>query len=170
MHGGTSPGAKKGNSYAKKHGVYSRFFTEEELAELDEVSVDDINGELKLCKIQLLRALKADQEQAEKTGGESLELISQTIQAVKSYGEDARKQVNQSFQKTNFSGIINTLIGRIQSLTHSRQDLIARKIDIELKQIELEKIKSAETENEAQPVKVVIQMEDARKYDSSEAE
>lgn len=38
----------------------------------------------------------------------------------------------------------------------------AAKVDLEMKQMELSKLKAAESENDVQPVKVVIQVEDAR--------
>lgn len=169
FHGGKSTGnpKAKGNQNAKKHGAYSKFFTDDEKAQLDELELDNLNSELQLCKIQLIRALEAQEKQLKANDNDKMELIAQTIQAVKDGEQIARQQVNKSFAKTDFGGIIDRLIGRIQSLTHSIQDMQSKAIDIEIKQIELEKIKSAEQEGELTPVQVVVQVQDARKNDKS---
>ncbi|WLF84826.1 HGGxSTG domain-containing protein [Moraxella sp. ZY210820] len=169
FHGGKSTGVK-GNQNARKHGAYSKFFTDDEKAQLDELELDNLNSELQLCKIQLIRALEAQEKQLKANDNDKMELIAQTIQAVKDGEQIARQQVNKSFAKTDFGGIIDRLIGRIQSLTHSVQDMQSKAIDMEMKQIELDKLKAKEAENQALPVKVVIQVEDARKYDESEIE
>jgi len=171
FHGGLSTGAPKGSQNALKHGAYSKFFSEQELNYLDEVGEEEsLRSELKLCKIQLIRALKAQEKQLQANESDKLELIAQTMQAVKDGEQLQRQQINKSFSKTDFGAIIDRLIGRIQSLTHSLQDMQSKKIDIELKQIELDKLKSAQDEAKAQPIQVVIDVKDARKYAEPEQE
>lgn len=162
FHGGKSTGVK-GNQNARKHGAYAKFFTDDEKAQLDEIELDNLESELKLCKIQLIRALEAQEKQLKANDNDKMELIAQTIQAVKDGEHIARQQVNKSFAKTDFGGIIDRLIGRIQSLTQSKQDMLSKAIDIELKQIELNKIKALEQEKEVTPVQVVVNVRDARK-------
>lgn len=129
-HGGKSTGAPKGNKNAKKHGIYSKFFSDDEKALLDEMALDNVDNELQFCKIQLIRVLRLD---------EPIESVA----------------------------IIDRLMGRIQSLTQLRLDLRAKTLDVELKQLELAKIKEPQEEY-VQPVKVVVQVEDARKYPSND--
>lgn len=125
IHGGKSTGAPKGNKNAQKHGIYSKFLTDDEKALLNDIELDSVDSELQLCKIQLMRVLRLD---------EPIECIT----------------------------IIDRLIGRIQSLTTLRLDLLSKALDIELKQFELD---SKKTQDEpVPPVKVVVQVEDARKY------
>lgn len=163
FHGGKSTGAPKGNQNARKHGAYSRFFTEEEKNQLDEIELDNIDSELQLCKIQLLRALEAQEKQLQSTETDKLELIAQTMQAVKDGDDLSRQQINKSFAKTDFGFIIDRLIGRIQSLTQTRMDMMSKSIDIELKQHELAKIQDAGEKQKAQPIQVVIDVVDGRK-------
>lgn len=133
-HGGKSTGVK-GNKNAQKHGIYSKFLTNDEKSLLNNIELDHVDDELQLCKIQLIRILKLQSEDIE---------------------------------PENSVMIIDRLIGRIQSLTQLRLDLVSKSLDIELKQLELDKLKAEETENQALPVKVVINVEDARKYPSND--
>lgn len=62
LHGGASKGAPKGNQNARKHGLYSEYFTEEEAKTLDTVELGKVDDELKLCRIKLRRWLKFENE------------------------------------------------------------------------------------------------------------
>lgn len=185
LHGGKSTGAKNNhhNQNAKKHGIYSKFITDEEYQTVEQSELESLNDELILCKVRLLRALKAEQEQGN-LGNEALELIRKTVEPpiiggmpIMPDDDDVAEIVKKSFEKRDYNSIIDRLIGRIQSLTINIQDMQSKAIDrqskaidMEMKQIELDKLKAKEAENQALPVKVVIQVEDARKYDKSETE
>lgn len=164
LHGGLSTGAPKGNQNARIHGIYSKFFSEEEKQEAAQFDIDRIDDELLLCKVQLMRALKAEQEQTSKNDSEKLELIAKTMQVVQEMGMDnGKKQVHQSFAKTDFGGLIDRLIARIQSLTVTRQDLMSKVIDLQMKQIELDKIKSQQQDSQATPTQIIIDVINGRK-------
>lgn len=164
LHGGLSTGAPKGNQNARIHGIYSKFFSEEEKQEAAQFDIDRIDDELLLCKVQLMRALKAEQEQTSKNDSEKLELIAKTMQVVQEMGMDnGKKQVHQSFAKTDFGGLIDRLIARIQSLTITRQDLMSKVIDLQMKQIELDKIKSQQQDSQATPTQIIIDVINGRK-------
>ncbi|RKM33454.1 HGGxSTG domain-containing protein [Moraxella catarrhalis] len=164
LHGGLSTGAPKGNQNARIHGIYSKFFSEEEKQEAAQFDIDRIDDELLLCKVQLMRALKAEQKQASKNDNEKLELIAKTMQVVQEMGMDnGKKQVHQSFAKTDFGGLIDRLIARIQSLTITRQDLMSKVIDLQMKQIELDKIKSQQQDSQATPTQIIIDVINGRK-------
>lgn len=151
MHGGKSTGAKNnfGNQNAKKHGIYSKFITDDEWQAVEQSELDNLDDELRLCKVRLLRALQAENEQGN-LGDEALELIRKTVEPPIIGGipitpdDDVSEIVKKSFEKRDYNSIIDRLIGRIQSLTQARLELLAKGIDIELKQIQLEKVKSGQ--------------------------
>lgn len=57
LHGGASKGAPKGNQNAVKHGIYSRFFSQEELDEAKQMQ-GSIENELAIARLQLFRLLQ----------------------------------------------------------------------------------------------------------------
>lgn len=66
MHGGTNPGAPLGNTNAKRPGsLTSRFYTEEEQALVDsgELSLDNVDAELHMLQIRLLRELNREADE-----------------------------------------------------------------------------------------------------------
>lgn len=132
MHGGTSPGAPKGNQNARKHGIYSKAMIPEELEIYDSIEVGNIDEEIKVAKLQLLRALKA---QNKADDGDNLELFEEITS---SGGEDievpegvdapaGRTTVKR--KRREYEGIINTLLGRIGDLESKRAEMIAKSSD-----------------------------------------
>lgn len=68
LHGGRSPGASKGNKYARTHGAYETIIrdrlTEEEQAVFDAISVDpNMNQEIKILRFKMLRLLDPVEKQ-----------------------------------------------------------------------------------------------------------
>lgn len=65
LHGGLSKPkpAPKNNKFASKHNIYSQFMTEDEIEFSQQSELHSVDSELKLCKVQLTRALKAKQAQ-----------------------------------------------------------------------------------------------------------
>lgn len=162
-HGGASTGAPKGNKNALKHGAYSKFYTDDELGQLDDISTADIESELKLCKVQLIRVLNAAEKQSSFDDSKQLDLVGQSTQVVKNGEQISRQEISKKYAKTDYAGIIDRLIGRIQSLTQTMQDMSIKAIDKQMREIELEAIKSSMGDNAAQPVTVNIEVKDARK-------
>lgn len=172
LHGGKSTGPKNnhGNQNAKKHGIYSKFITDDEWQAVEKSELDTLDDELRLCKVRLLRALQAENKQGN-LGDEALELIRKTVEPPIIGGvpimpdddDDMAEIVKKSFEKRDYNSIIDRLIGRIQSLTVTRQDIVSKSIDIELKQIELDKVKSADEKTKTKPTKIVINVQDGRK-------
>ena len=161
-HGGASTGAPKGNKNALKHGAYSKFYTDDEIGQLDDISTADIESELKLCKVQLIRALNAADKQSSFDDSKQLDLVGQSTQVVKNGEQISRQEISKKYAKTDYAGIIDRLIGRIQSLTQTMQDMSIKALDYEMKAIELESIRSLAGDADVQPVKIVIQVEDGR--------
>ena len=171
LHGGLSTGAPKGNKNNLKHGIYSKYFTEQENQLAEQLDLSQIDEELKLCKIRLMRALKLEAEQGK--GEDALELTTKitkppVIGGVPVIDADIGDIIERTFSKKDYSPIVDRLIARIQSLTTTRYQLMTQAIDAEMKQIELDKIKSANDGQVAQPVQIVVNVQDARKYAESE--
>lgn len=176
MHGGKSTGVKE-NQNAKKHGIYAKFITDDEWQAVAKSELDRLDDELRLCKVRLLRALQAENKQGN-LGDDALELIRKTIEPPIIGGmpitaddddDDVAEIVKKSFERQDYNAIIDRLIGRIQSLTVTRQDLVSKSIDIELKQIELDKVKSADEKTQAKPTQIVINVQDGRKDAKTDA-
>jgi hypothetical protein len=62
MHGGTNTGAPPGNDNAVKHGIYRSTLTEDERADYDSLQLGDVDHELRLVRVRLARALKAERD------------------------------------------------------------------------------------------------------------
>ncbi|WP_182995106.1 HGGxSTG domain-containing protein [Moraxella catarrhalis] len=178
LHGGKSTGPKNnhGNQNAKKHGIYAKFITDDEWQAVEKSELDTLDDELRLCKVRLLRALQAENKQGN-LGDEALELIRKTVEPPIIGGvpimpdddDDMAEIVKKSFEKRDYNSIIDRLIGRIQSLTVTRQDLVSKSIDIELKQIELDKVKLADEKTQAKPTQIVINVQDGRRDAKTDA-
>ena len=178
LHGGKSTGPKNnhGNQNAKKHGIYAKFITDDEWQAVEKSELDTLDDELRLCKVRLLRAVQAENKQGN-LGDEALELIRKTVEPPIIGGvpimpdddDDMAEIVKKSFEKRDYNSIIDRLIGRIQSLTVTRQDLVSKSIDIELKQIELDKVKLADEKTQAKPTQIVINVQDGRRDAKTDA-
>lgn len=132
MHGGTNKGAPKG-SQAKAGALYSNYYTDDEKLLAEELELESIDAELRLCKIRLNRALKLEAEQA----AEALELerIVETPAIVGGVpitdAPDVPPVQQKTFVRKDYEPIIQRLLGRIESLTLTRQKLInGMKLDI----------------------------------------
>ena len=148
MHGGKSTGAPKFNSNGRKHGIYSKFLSEEESQIANDFDLSQIDDELRLCKVRLMRALKHEHEQG--GGEEALELISKIttppiIGGVPVADDEIGDIVERTFSKKDYSPLIERLIARIQSLTSTRYQLMLQNMDVELKRIELDRIKAEQS-------------------------
>ena len=62
MHGGTSIGGPVGNDNAVKHGIYRSTLTEDERADYDSLQLGGVDHELRLVRVRLARALKAERD------------------------------------------------------------------------------------------------------------
>ena len=133
MHGGKSTGAPKNNQNSVKAGaLYSDYYTDEEKLLAEELELERIDAELRLCKIRLNRALKLEAEQTEAL---ELERIVETPALVGGVpitdDPDVPPVQQKTFVRKDYEPIIQRLLGRIESLTLTRQKLInGMKLDI----------------------------------------
>jgi hypothetical protein len=119
LHGGKSPGAPKGNQNARKHGIYSDALTPEEGELFEEIKSDQLEQELKIAKIQLRRALIAQNE-----SGAKPELMEFTAHRGK--GSRAKGPREERYRRLNYSDSIQKLLGRIGDLELKRALLLAK--------------------------------------------
>lgn len=150
LHGGKNTGAPKDNKNSLKHGIYAKAMTEEELSIVDEMTLGSVDNELKVCRIRLRRALLAEVENQEMEVVERLERPA-ILGGVPDY-EEMIKELK--FIKRDYSPIIDRLVARIESLERTRRELLS----------------DADDTSEVSPVKIVIDVQDARKMKDDPAE
>lgn len=122
LHGGANNGAPKGSRNAAKPGnIYSAYLTDEENAVLTRLEIGKIEDELRLCRIRLMRALKAETNEPE------LEQIT----------NKADGGIEEVSKRRDYSSLIDRLMGRIASLEKDRIALIDAELNVELKRAEL---------------------------------
>ena len=137
LHGGTNPGAPKGNQNARKHGIYSDTLTVDEQGLWDDINVGSLDDDIRIAKLQLRRALMA-QAKAEAGDGLDLDLESvNTFMPEVSGGEgDDGEEVGQREQprqtttvqrrRRGYEDIINRLLGRIGDLEAKRAEILKK--------------------------------------------
>ena len=79
MHGGKAAETHKGNQNARKHGIYSDAIQAEESELWDQIDVGSLDDDIRIAKLQLRRALIA-QNKAE--AGDGLDLDMDSINTV----------------------------------------------------------------------------------------
>ena len=119
MHGGKSPGAKKGNQYGRKHGIYSDVLSPEDQALYDDIQVGSLDDEIKLCRIQLRRAIIAQEQAKLLEAQDGLELDSFT-QSAGMGPKGPVKLAEKKWVRKDYSEVISRLSGRIGKLETQR--------------------------------------------------
>jgi hypothetical protein len=125
LHGGASSGggAPKGSQNALKHGIYGSILTDEEKGQWDGLTLGSVDDELRLCKLRLARALKAEQEIGDKP--ELDEVIVRTRQ--RKNGEDGQATSGEKhYARRDHSAVIDRLMSRIESLEKTRLALLGQ--------------------------------------------
>lgn len=121
MHGGKATGAPTGNRNAATPGsIYSRYFTEEEKDLAAQIELGKVDEELRLTRIRLMRALAREAEY-----GNTLELDSEKREPVIVDGEivAGTEQVTTTSKVRDYTGLIDKLTARIESLERTRVEL-----------------------------------------------
>lgn len=130
MHGGKATETHAGNQNARTHGIYSSALAPDEAELWDQIPVGALDDELKVCRLQLRRAMLAQQHAGK---GDGLEL-DQEVLDVPGVGEKAgdagRNMAQPSFTRrrtrVGYEDIINRLLGRIGDLETKRADLLKK--------------------------------------------
>ena len=136
LHGGNA-GAPKGNKNSAKHNIYAQFMTDDEKKFSLDVDLDSIDAELRLCKVQLKRALEARAKQEsdpENTLDLDTKVLGDMIPGVADSGDKI------TYKRKDYDAFIDRTVARISALTKQRNELIDQQLTIKLKQAELSKI------------------------------
>lgn len=163
LHGGNA-GAPTGNKNSAKHNIYSQFMTEEEIEFSQQSELHSVDSELKLCKVQLTRALKAKQAQDDAIKDQDKVTIdSMTLGDANPQDQSGGDRI--VYKRKDYDALIDRLIGRISMLTKQRNELETQVLTNQKLKLEIEKLKGDEDGigDDPTPVKVTIQVVDASK-------
>ncbi|RAS14835.1 hypothetical protein DFO50_10990 [Microvirgula sp. AG722] len=165
LHGGRSTGPRNqtGNRNAARPGsLYSRFLSDEEQGIAASIELGNVDEELRLTRIRLMRALQREQDK-----GDTLEVESETTEPVEIDGEPTGGDlIKRTAKVRDYSALIDKLTARVESLEARRVALVAAALDAEIKQLEIEKRRAELKDPDddiPSPVKVVVEVRDARK-------
>lgn len=117
-HGGSSTGnpSAHGNQNALKHGIYSSVLSDEEKELWDSVELGAVDQELRLCRLRLMRTIRAENEaQGEPELEEFVE---------RDGGGEATVPNERKYKRRDYAGTVDRLMGRIESLEKTRAALI----------------------------------------------
>lgn len=160
MHGGKSTGAPKGNkNNLKAGGIYSQFLTDEEQIISAEMELGSLDEELKLCKIRLMRALKAEAEQqaqVEEFDKLELEALNESPSLIGGLPDNDELIQTKQFRRRDYGAIIDRLIARIESLETRRASLIQMSLDAERKKLELDNLSKSNATTETAPLRIEL--------------
>ena len=163
LHGGNA-GAPTGNKNNAKHNIYSQFMTEDEIEFSQQSELHSIDSELKLCKVQLARALKAKQAQDDAIKDQDKVAIdSMTLGDANPEDQSGGDRI--VYKRKDYDALIDRLIGRISMLTKQRNELETQVLTNQKLKLEIEKLKGDEdgAGDDLTPVKVTIQVVNASK-------
>ena len=118
LHGGAASKANKANKHAAKPGsIYSQFLTDEENDVLASIDLGRVDDELRLTRIRLMRALARENE-----FGNELEIDSEKLETGEHGGTTTTSKVR------DYSGLIDRLTARVESLERTKEDLETRRL------------------------------------------
>lgn len=122
MHGGKNTQANAGNQHARKHGIYSTVLSDEEKSLWDQVELGKVDDELRLCKLRLMRAIRAE---AEANNVPELEVVTEKPLMVGGVAvPDEEPIIERQLKRRDYAGMIDRLMGRIESLERTRAELL----------------------------------------------
>ncbi|MET4759628.1 hypothetical protein, partial [Endozoicomonas sp. NE40] len=122
-------GAPKGNSNAATHGIYSRFFSDEDLAIWDQAAeIDHLDYELRVARMQLARAIKKQKEydQIRKDCGDENKdafLSLPVTEFNREVGSEGGKEETKR-SIPDVDNVIDRLLGRVAQLMKQKDDLL----------------------------------------------
>ena len=164
LHGGKSSGPKeqRGNKNAAKPGsIYSQFLTDDENDLLAGIELGRVDDELRLTRIRLMRALARENE-----FGNTLEVDSAKEEPIQINGkETALTSITTTSKVRDYSGLIDRLTARVESLERTKEDLETRRLTNEKLRRELEDPNKGLPE----PKQVIIGVEDASDPEAEQA-
>lgn len=162
LHGGAASKANKANKNAAKPGsIYSQFLTDDENDLLASIQLGRVDDELRLTRIRLMRALARENEFAN-----TLEVDSAKEEPIQINGkETALTSITTTSKVRDYSGLIDRLTARVESLERTKEDLETRRLTNEKLRRELEDPNKGLPE----PKQVIIGVEDASDPEAEQA-
>lgn len=123
LHGGKSP---------RIHGIYAQVMTDEELELYDQIPIGTVDAELKVCRIRLLRAMKAKEliDVAPNDPSNEAGMVVTTVTQSQKSGKRGKYAESEQFNevlrsRTDYDAIIERFLGRIGTLERIRAELLA---------------------------------------------
>lgn len=157
LHGGATKnsGAPKGNKNSVKSNIYAQFMTDDEVAFSNDVELDSIDAELRLCKVQLKRALEAKTKQ-EADPQNTLDIDSVVIGDAAPPEQGGGGGNKTTYKRKDYDAFIDRTVARISSLTKQRNELIDQCLTIKLKQLEIQKLEAEINPDESDGIQINI--------------
>jgi hypothetical protein len=121
LHGGATPKGRQTGPL--KHGLYSSTLSEEERELWDEIKLGNVDDELRLCRIQLRRAMNLDAE-ISKAPNDPKNLAGIELVEIKRTTGNGKSSTDATSKRPDVAGRMNTLIGRIAQLEKTRSELL----------------------------------------------
>jgi len=122
LHGGKTPKGK--HTGPLKHGLYSSALSEEERDLWDDIQLGNVDDELRLCRIQLRRAMNLDAAIA-KAPNDPKNLVGVELVEIRRTTGNGKSSTDVTSKRPDIAGRMNALIGRIAQLEKTRAELIA---------------------------------------------
>lgn len=152
MHGGKS--TIKKNQFASKHNIYSKFMSDDEALIADQLDLDSLDSELRLTKIQLMRALEAQNKADEKDIDDYenlVEYVENELQPASTAAKSAK-----TYKKRDFHAEIDRLKARIESLTVKIDGLSHSKLDKRIKELEIAKRERESLDEKIESIEITV--------------
>lgn len=128
LHGGITKTAGAESVTAKPGGIYSKFYTAEELANLQDMELGNVDFELQLARTQLARAMKlADLDAAGElplnnaNGRPSSEELAMRIE--RDGGGPGTVPEERHYRKIDYRAAMGAALKRVESLERTRAEL-----------------------------------------------
>jgi hypothetical protein len=121
MHGSKTPTGTKGN---RKHGLYSAALSDEEQDLWDEMKLGNVDDEIRLCRIQLRRAMNLEAS-IQKAPNDAKNLVGVELVEIRRSTGPSGSTADSVSKRPDVMGRMNWLLGRIAQLEKTRSELIA---------------------------------------------
>jgi hypothetical protein len=120
LHGGKTPKGTKGN---RTHGLYSTALNDDEKVLWNEMQLSTVDDEIRLCRIQLHRAMTLEASVA-KSPNDPKNLAGVELVEIRRTTANGKSGTDVVSKRPDVMGRMNWLLGRIAQLKKTRAELI----------------------------------------------
>jgi hypothetical protein len=126
LHGGKTPKGRNGGvrNENHKHGLYSSALSDEERELWDDIQLGNVDDELRLCRVQLRRAMNLDAA-ISKAPNDPKNLIGVELVEIRRTTGNGKSNTDATSKRPDIAGRMNALLGPIAQLEKTRSELIA---------------------------------------------